>query len=105
ENEKNKDKQEIPSIKADVEGRTYKIQVYASKFPAAKDAKVYQDFKVVSIEQAANGVYRHMVNEYASYNEASADLVNVVIKGYRGAYIVAYKDGQRVQVYDITTTN
>lgn len=106
ENQKNKTNQvEAAKVEADKEGRVYKIQVYASKYAATKESKVFQDFKIVSVEKASNGVYRHIVNEYSSYNEASADLVNIVKKGYKGAYIVAYKDGVRVQVYDITTTN
>lgn len=106
ENQKVKVEQvEQQKVEADKEGRIYKIQVYASKYAAKKDAQVYKDFEKVWVEQANNGVYRHVVNEYNSYEAASADLLNVVKKGYKGAYIVAYKDGKRVQVYDITTTN
>ena len=112
ENEKNKGKKvttnttvTASTISPDDEGRIYRIQVYASKYKAAADAKVYKDFQKVLVEQASNGVYRYVVNEYGSYKSASADLANVTKKGYQGAYIIAYKNGVRVQVYDITSTN
>ena len=92
-------------VSPDDEGRIYRIQVYASKYKAASDAKVYKDFQKVLTEQASNGAYRYVVNEYSSYKAASADLANVTKKGYQGAYITAYKNGVRVQVYDITSTN
>jgi N-acetylmuramoyl-L-alanine amidase len=93
------------TISPDEEGRIYRIQVYASQNKAASNAKVYTDFQKVLVEQASNGIYRYVVNEYGSYKSASADLSNVSKKGYQGAYIVAYKNGVRVQVYDITSTN
>lgn len=111
ENEKNKGNKVSntvatnSSIGTDDEGRIYRIQVYASKYLAAKDAKVYKDFQKVMVEQATNGIYRYVVNEYSSYKSAAADLASVTKKGYQGAYIIAYKDGIRVQVYDITSTN
>jgi len=103
ENQKNKKNQE--EVEPSKNERIYRIQVYASKKKACSTCKVYQDFDDVLIEQASNGVYRHVVNEYSSYEAASADLLQVVKKGYKGAYIIAYENGERVQVYDITTTN
>ena len=105
ENQKNKQNTSVVDKTESKTDRIYRIQVYASKVAACKTCKVYQDFDNVKIEQASNGVYRHVVNEYSSYEAASADLLSVVKKGYKGAYIVAYEGNVRVQVYDITTTN
>lgn len=108
QNEKNKAQQAITTNVATIEsedGRIYKIQVYASKYKATTDSKVYKDFEKVWVEQASNGIYRYVVNEYTNYEDASADLLKVSKKGYQGAYIIAYENGKRVQVYDITSTN
>ncbi len=102
ENEANRNNNPTPVTD---KGRIFKIQVYASKSKAAPDAKVYQDFGEVVVEPAENGVYRYMVNKYNSYEAAASDLLAVTKKGYKGAYIVAYEDGKRVQVYDVTSTN
>jgi N-acetylmuramoyl-L-alanine amidase len=86
------------------EGTVFRIQVFASKYKADKNDKINKDFQKVFIEDNGSGVFRHMVNEYSSYEEASKDLINVVSLGYKGAYIVSYKDGKRMQVYDVITT-
>ncbi len=105
ENQKNKETQVVEDKIVVKQDRVYRIQVYASKTKACSTCKVYKDFEDVSIEQANNGVYRHVVNHYSSYEAASADLLKVVKKGYKGAYIIAYEGDKRVQVYDITSTN
>lgn len=106
ENELNKQTQQaVTEAAISTTGRVYCIQVYASKYKADEKSKVYNDFTKVSVEQAENGVYRYVVNSYDTYKSASADLINVSKKGYQGAYIVAYENGKRVQVYDITSTN
>ncbi len=106
ENELNKNAQvDNQGNSMDSEGRVYRIQVYASKYKVDNNSKVHQDFKEVLVEQADNGVYRYVVNSYNTYKAASADLLKVTKKGYQGAYIVAFEKGQRVQVYDITSTN
>lgn len=81
----------------------YRIQVFATKQKADKNAKVFKDFSNIYIEDAGNGIFRHMVNEYPSYEAASKDILNVVKLGYKGAYIVSYKGEKRIQVYDATT--
>lgn len=79
---------------------TFKIQLYASGNIADKNAKIYKDFDFndVSIEQAKNGIYRYLVNEYFDLEKAKADLKKFEKIGYKGAYIVAYVDGLRKQV-------
>lgn len=106
ENESNKQEQLANKENTfEADGRVYRIQVYASKYKASENSKVYKDFGDVLVEQATNGVYRYVVNGYSTYKDAAADLLDVTKKGYQGAYIVAYEEGKRVQVYDITSTN
>ncbi len=85
--------------------KLYRIQVYASKKQANKNAKVYKDFSEVYVEPTSKGVYRYVINSYDTYELASQDLINVVKKGYEGAYIVLYKNGVRAQIFDVTSTN
>lgn len=76
----------------------FKIQLYASRNIADKNAKVYKDFKNVAVEEATNGVYRYLVNEYFDLEKAKKDLKQFEKIGYKGAYIVAYVGGVRKQV-------
>lgn len=105
ENQKTKiiDQKSVEQKNIITEGTVFRIQVFASKYKADKNDKINKDFQKVFIEDNGSGVFRHMVNEYPSYEEASKDLINVVSLGYKGAYIVSYKDGKRLQVYDVIT--
>lgn len=76
----------------------YRIQVYASKKKATSKSKVFKDFKDVKIEKASNGVYRHLVNTYTDLEKAKKELKSISKKGYKGAYIVEYKNAERVRV-------
>jgi len=76
----------------------YRIQVYASKKKATSGSKVYRDFKTVKIEKASNGVYRHVVNKYTDLEKAKKELKSISKRGYKGAYIVEYKNDERVRV-------
>ncbi|MGB0885511.1 MAG: N-acetylmuramoyl-L-alanine amidase family protein [Chitinophagales bacterium] len=76
----------------------FKIQLYASSRVATKKDKVYKDFKDVNVEQATNGIYRYLVNEYFDLEQAKKDLKKFEKIGYKGAYIVAYVNGERKQV-------
>ena len=105
ENEANKIQNIVIEEEPEEEGMEYRIQVYASKYQANKNSKVFIDFDKVVIEDNGNGVFRHMVNSYPSYESASLELIEVVKLGYKGAYVVSYKDNERAQVYDVTTVN
>lgn len=108
ENQANKIKEEEPieTITPEPEPQMeYRIQVYASKYAAKKGAKIFDDFEKVTIEDNGNGVLRHMVNSYDSYDAASLGLLKVVELGYKGAYVVGYVNNVRAQVYDVTTGN
>lgn len=93
--------QEEDKLRKDVSSQqkpVYKIQLYASKSVADKSAKVYKDFKNVNIEEATNGIYRYLVNEYFDLEQAKKDLKEFETIGYKGAYIVAYINGERSHV-------
>ncbi|MGB1247320.1 MAG: N-acetylmuramoyl-L-alanine amidase family protein [Chitinophagales bacterium] len=91
---------DVNSQEEEVEELTYRIQVFASKFRASDKSQIFTDFNDVFIEDNGAGVFRHMVNEYASYEDASKDILDVVKKGYEGAYIVSYLGDERKEVFD-----
>ena len=81
----------------------FRVQVYASAYRAEPTSNLFQLFDDVMIEETDSGMYRHVVNEYPSYAAASQDLVNITARGYKGAFVVAYRDGERVQLNDVTS--
>lgn len=99
EHKKQLEKQEkVRKEKESKEKPIYRIQVYASKKKATKGSKVYRDFEDVKIEKATNGVYRHLVNKYSTIASAKSELSKISKKGYKGAYIIEYINGERTHV-------
>ena len=75
----------------------FKVQIMAS----AKDLELIpQNFKGLSriSQEPFKNLFRYMYGNTHSYNEAKMLKSNADIKGFKGSYIVAYKDGQRIPV-------
>lgn len=45
-----------------------------------------------------DGVTRYYTGSYADINEAAKHKVNMLLKGFEGAFLVAFKDGKRVSI-------
>ena len=93
EEEERKRKEEEAKMKP-----IYRIQVYASKKKAQSGSKVFKDFKDVKIEKAPNGIYRHLVNKYTDLEKAKKELIKISKRGYKGAYIIEYVNGERIRL-------
>lgn len=49
----------------------------------------------------SGGYYRYMSGAFNSFDEAAKHKVKMVIKGYKGAFVVAYKNGKRVSLKSV----
>jgi len=76
----------------------YKVQIAASDVPLSieKLRKIYPSNEIINNEKEGN-LYKYSVGYYRSYEEAYAAKMKMNVAG---AFIVAYKNGQRVK--DIT---
>lgn len=73
---------------------TYKIQVAAS--PTKPDASLYSNLGKVEIVQH-KGMYKVLIDkEFSSKEEALKYREEVIQKGYTGAFLVKFQNGQRV---------
>ena len=57
------------------------------------DVDVYKEF--------ANGWYRYIVGNFMNYSEASKLRNKLRLQGLREAFIVGYRDGQRVPIQSL----
>ena len=46
----------------------------------------------------SNGIYKYMSGSFSSFEEAAKHKVKMVVAGFNGAFVVAYKDGERVKL-------
>lgn len=49
-------------------------------------------------------LYKYMTGSYKSFNDAAKAKADIVLKGYSGAFISAYKDGKRVSLTSVGAT-
>jgi N-acetylmuramoyl-L-alanine amidase len=72
----------------------YRIQIAASSKPTL-EAK-YNSIQDLEVIKEAT-MYKFLVGSFASYDAAKPTLLSLKSKGFDGAFIVAYKDGQRIK--------
>lgn len=79
---------------------TYRIQLLVSEHKYDTDDKLFTKFDdKVSREKVPGGgpaVYRYMLGEYQSEQDASDKLDRIRLMGYKDAFVVGYQDGKRV---------
>ncbi|MGB3079948.1 MAG: SPOR domain-containing protein, partial [Saprospiraceae bacterium] len=72
----------------------YRIQIAAASKPSLdKKYTSLDDLEVIK----ENDYYKFLVGNFSSYEAAQPRLSELKAKGFLGAFIVIYKDGQRVR--------
>jgi len=84
------------------EGSFYTIQVGAFRIPVANNT--FSEFAPVYAERQTNGFIRYSTGFFSSYTEAIQARNEIRQMGYVDAFIVAYKNRERVRYSDLMTT-
>ncbi len=80
-------------------GIVYSIQVGA--FRKTLPNNFYQDFGPIRIENVSGDVNRYIAGFFVAEQDAKAALEQIRSLGYPDAFLVAYRDGQRVPLYEV----
>jgi hypothetical protein len=91
----------IPIGKPLPEGSFYTIQVGAFRLPVANNT--FNQFAPVYAERQTNGFIRYSTGFFSSYTEAIQARNEIRQMGYADAFIVAYKNRERVRYSDLMT--
>ena len=91
-------KKETP-IKEEVKGIVFKVQLSASVKKVALEPKNFKGLKNISVSQT-NTLYKYMYGETSDYDDAKKLLQEAKSKGYKSAYLIAFKDGKSITVQD-----
>ncbi len=81
---------------SNIKGVVYRVQVGAYKKKLSK--QLFSGLPDVVTVTAENGVTKYMTGTFTDINEAAKHRADVLVMGYNGAFIVAFKDGQRVNL-------
>lgn len=76
----------------------YKVQIAADAIPLsiAKLRQICPTDDIINNE-VQNGIYRYTVGYYTTYEEAKKTAITLRGKGVDGAFVVAYKNGDRIK--------
>ncbi len=79
-------------------GLVFKVQMFASSKALKWYPQLPEIFGKIDVETLPNGVNRFMTGNFSSYEEAEKLLPKAVSNGYADAFVIAYKDGERLDI-------
>lgn len=98
-------KEETPStnvvkeVKTKDEGIVFKVQLAASSKKIEMNSSNFKGLSELSFEQVGK-IYKYFYGNETSYNQAKKKLDEAKEKGYESAFLVAYKDGVKINLSD-----
>jgi N-acetylmuramoyl-L-alanine amidase len=97
------EKEETPTETAtsdDNSGIIFKIQIAAANKKIETKPKNFKGLKDISFVNESGNFYKYMYGNTSSYETAKKNLEEAKKKGYKSAYILAFKDGKKIDVKD-----
>lgn len=76
----------------------FRVQLGAFRNRLSKG--VFADIPDLIEIKGDDGLYRYLTGSFATFDDAAGHKINTLVKGYKGAFIVAYKNGKRVALTD-----
>lgn len=86
----------------DQQGIVLRVQLGAYRNRLSK--KVFKDINDLIEIKTEDGLYKYMTGSFTSFDAAAHHKVDMLLKGYNGAFIAAYKDGKRVSLQEAGAT-
>ncbi|MFV5696594.1 N-acetylmuramoyl-L-alanine amidase family protein [Flavobacterium sp. LB3P122] len=83
----------------DTSATLYKVQLSASVRKVELAPKNFKGLKNISVDYD-NRVYKYMYGETADYDEAKKQLQEAKDKGYDSAFIIAFKNGEKISIQE-----
>jgi N-acetylmuramoyl-L-alanine amidase len=84
----------------DNSGIVFKIQISASNKKIDTKPRNFKGLKDISYVNESGNFYKYMYGNTSSYETAKKNLEEAKKKGYKSAYILAFKDGKKIDVKD-----
>ncbi|MCA6363752.1 MAG: SPOR domain-containing protein [Bacteroidetes bacterium] len=72
----------------------FRVQLGAFKQPLSPG--VFNDVPDLVMVRTSDGLYKYMTGSFSTFEQAAERKAQMLVKGYKGAFIAAYKDGKRV---------
>lgn len=94
---------EVPSTEAGVSEANQNRVVFRVQLGAFKNKPTPQTYANISnlFVSESGGFYRYMSGAFTDFNDAAKHKVKMIVEGYKGAFIVAYQNGERVSLKSV----
>ncbi|MBC7440146.1 MAG: N-acetylmuramoyl-L-alanine amidase, partial [Flavobacterium sp.] len=79
-------------------GIIFKVQISAGGKKLETTPNNFKGLKNISISTDNGSLYKYMYGETSNYEDAKQNLSDAKTKGYDSAYIVAFKDGKKIDI-------
>ena len=74
----------------------YRVQIGAFKNPLSRN--VFEGVKDLIVLRGEDGLTRYLSGSYSNIEQAASRKIDVLLDGFEGAFIVAYKNGKRISL-------
>ncbi|MBP6642712.1 MAG: hypothetical protein KA186_06470, partial [Flavobacteriales bacterium] len=71
-----------------------RVQLGAFRYPLSRD--IFSEIKDLVIIKGDDGLTRYYTGSFKDVNPAAAHKVQMLLKGFNGAFLVAFRDGKRI---------
>ncbi len=80
------------------------LRVQLGAYSRKLSKSVFKDVPNLIEVKTEDGLYKYMTGSFKTVDEAAKHKVEMLLKGYQGAFITAYKDGKRVTLKEAGAT-
>jgi hypothetical protein len=101
-NSQNNGKQGSDPVVGNQKGVVLRVQLGAYRNRLSK--KVFKDIGDLIEIKTEDGLYKYMTGSFTDFDAAAKHKVEMLLKGYNGAFIAAYKDGKRISLTEAGAT-
>ncbi|HRJ36636.1 MAG TPA: SPOR domain-containing protein, partial [Flavobacteriales bacterium] len=81
---------------------TFRVQVGAFTKPVSQE--VFKDVPGLLVVKGPDGITRYYSGSYKTFGEAAEHKLKLDMQGYSGAFVVAYKEGERKNLEEVGAT-
>ncbi len=83
-------------------GTVFRVQIGAYSDRVSKD--VFSDVDDLMVVQGDDGLYRYLSGTFDNPRKAAQHKTEMYLKGYKGAFVSAYRDGERITLHEAGAT-
>lgn len=91
-----------PSPPSDIKGIVFKVQISAGVKKLEPTPSNFKGLKNITVNSDNGTFFKYMYGETSDYNQAKQDLIDAKAKGFQSAYLVAFKDGKKIDMKEAT---